>query len=463
MSAAEVATDAALCECGIDVSGLQLPGLAGLSACPEGCVDGSALMTLLSSLRPADLLTDMQVLDLATAWSRLDSFVQANHLRSVAEFARRPEQLGAGDPLVVRARRRPLGEVGRWSPEAELGPALGLSPADAGWLLATACQAVGRFAAALRALHCGRIDLARLNALVNETAGCSDEVAATVTADLLAEGGLDSLARFRRQARRAVLRHDPDGAAQRTAERRRDVFARTRGASGDTAWVEAHLPAEDAQAVRAVLDAAARSMKEAEGEDRSTDQLRAAALVAPFWAALASGELTTPQGPLPLASIAGQSPALTLVQHADGISELQGYGPVSTLTADAITARVASGCRPVVRIKQGCTADDARRAAHWPVEDSYRPSAALARLVRDRDQTCRYPGCSAAAARADLDHTTPWPEGPTHPDNLAVLCRRHHRTKQAPGYSVRRDDAGRLLWKTPSGHVHTTGPPDFPF
>ena len=71
-------------------------------------------------------------------------------------------------------------------------------------------------------------------------------------------------------------------------------------------WLEAYLPAEDAAAVRAVIEAAARTMRGREGEDRTMHQLRATALVAPFWSALASGALTTPDGPLPLASASGR-------------------------------------------------------------------------------------------------------------------------------------------------------------
>ena len=71
-------------------------------------------------------------------------------------------------------------------------------------------------------------------------------------------------------------------------------------------------------------------------------------------------------------------------------------------------------------------------------ENRYRPSAALDRAVRARDVTCRFPGCRRAATSpgTDLDHTVPWPAGPTTATNLAVLCRRHHRLKHTAGWSV---------------------------
>jgi Domain of unknown function (DUF222) len=461
MVADSVTADAELCGCGIDVSDLRVPGLGALTSCPEGCVDGAALTSVLAALDPAQLLTDTEVLDVAIGWDRVTAWTQARGLAAVAEFARRPEQLGATDPVAARARRRPLGQVGRWSPEAEIGPALGLSPASAEMRLATACQAVVRFGAALGAMAVGRIDLVRLHALIEQTSGCSDEVAAAVTADLLQQGPLASSARFRHQVRRAVLRHDPAGASARAAQQRTDPFVRCRPGEDDIAWLQARLPAEDAQAVRTVLDAAMLAMRNRAGEDRTADQLRAAALVAPFWAALASGELVTASGPLALASAAGQSPAVTVIEHPDGTSQLRGHGWVTAPTARDVRGRELSGSWPVVRVGSAFTAQEASRARDWPVEGSYRPSAALARLVRDRDGTCRYPGCPAAATKADLDHTVSWPDGPTHPSNLAVLCRRHHRTKQAPGYGLHGRDGGELAWTLPTGHVRTTRPPPF--
>src|SRR5262249_52893726 len=62
-------------------------------------------------------------------------------------------------------------------------------------------------------------------------------------------------------------------------------------------------------------------------------------------------------------------------------------------------------------------------------EPGYRPSAALARFVRCRDLTCRFPGCDAPAEACDIDHTIPYPLGPTHPSNLKLLCRFHRLLK----------------------------------
>jgi Domain of unknown function (DUF222) len=60
-----------------------------------------------------------------------------------------------------------------------------------------------------------------------------------------------------------------------------------------------------------------------------------------------------------------------------------------------------------------------------PPDPGYHPSRALTDFVRSRDLTCRAPGCDKPAIRCDIDHTVPWPAGPTHASNLKCLCRDH--------------------------------------
>ncbi|MGE2731889.1 DUF222 domain-containing protein, partial [Mycolicibacterium vaccae] len=61
-----------------------------------------------------------------------------------------------------------------------------------------------------------------------------------------------------------------------------------------------------------------------------------------------------------------------------------------------------------------------------PAEPRYLPSRALAEFIRCRDLTCRFPHCDIASTTADIDHTVPYPLGPTHASNLKALCRFHH-------------------------------------
>jgi len=91
---------------------------------------------------------------------------------------------------------------------------------------------------------------------------------------------------------------------------------------------------------------------------------------------------------------------------------------------------------------------------------AYRPCAALARKVRSRDGTCRFPGCGQPARRSQLDHVVPAPSGPTVDTNLMCLCASHHRFKHDGGWRVELSPEGICTWTAPDGRTHTTWPMD---
>jgi hypothetical protein len=91
---------------------------------------------------------------------------------------------------------------------------------------------------------------------------------------------------------------------------------------------------------------------------------------------------------------------------------------------------------------------------------TYRPSDALARFVRARNQTCVFPGCTRRAAHCDCDHTRPFHTagGRTTRANLAPLCRSHHRCKHELGWTYGRQPTHHIAWKTPAGRTYITEP-----
>jgi len=95
---------------------------------------------------------------------------------------------------------------------------------------------------------------------------------------------------------------------------------------------------------------------------------------------------------------------------------------------------------------------------HADAEDHYSPSRGLKHLVRARTATCTAPACDAQAVFCDLDHTVPYPNGPTCQCNLAPKCRRHHRCKQATGWRVEQPAPGMFRWTVPSGRTYTSTP-----
>jgi hypothetical protein len=82
--------------------------------------------------------------------------------------------------------------------------------------------------------------------------------------------------------------------------------------------------------------------------------------------------------------------------------------------------------------------------------------------VRARDLTCRFPACEQPAEFCDLDHTVPWPVGPTHPSNIKCLCRFHHLLKTfwtgVGGWADQQLADGTVIWRSPSGRTYTTKP-----
>ena len=97
-----------------------------------------------------------------------------------------------------------------------------------------------------------------------------------------------------------------------------------------------------------------------------------------------------------------------------------------------------------------------------PRRSGYRPSTALTAFTRLRDMTCRWPGCDRPAEFTDIDHTTPYPGGPTHPSNNKCYCRNHHLMKTfwcAPGgWSDRQLADGTVIVTSPTGRTYTTHP-----
>ena len=113
-------------------------------------------------------------------------------------------------------------------------------------------------------------------------------------------------------------------------------------------------------------------------------------------------------------------------------------------------------------IRNGAKVRPLRHPGDAPPESGYRPSAELERFIRCRDLTCRFPGCDRPAEFADIDHTVPYPLGPTHPSNLKCLCRKHHLLKtfwSGPnGWRDQQHPDGTITWTAPSGQTYTTRP-----
>ena len=91
---------------------------------------------------------------------------------------------------------------------------------------------------------------------------------------------------------------------------------------------------------------------------------------------------------------------------------------------------------------------------------SYAPTDRIRDHVIARDRVCAFPWCGRNARHCDLDHIVPFDHadpargGPTSTDNLAALCRRHHRLKTRGRWRYRMIDPGVFVWTSPLGHTY---------
>ena len=214
------------------------------------------------------------------------------------------------------------------------------------------------------------------------------------------------------------------------------------------------LRAPDAAVLERTLDGLADSVCTA--DPRTRRQRRADALTALAGAAPAPdcrcaasdcpAAGTAPQGQVVIHVLAE---AASLRGESSTGAHLPGYGTVPPAMLRELARRAR--LRPL------------NPTAHNGAESRYRPSPALADFIRCRDLTCRFPGCDKAAEHCDIDHTVPWQlGGPTHPANLALLCRAHHLLKTfwigETGWSEKQYSDGTIRWKSPSGRTYTTRP-----
>ncbi|MGH2767024.1 MAG: DUF222 domain-containing protein [Actinomycetota bacterium] len=123
---------------------------------------------------------------------------------------------------------------------------------------------------------------------------------------------------------------------------------------------------------------------------------------------------------------------------------------------------------------QRLAAESVRRLAcdsriEWILESGGRPVRVgrrgrtvpgyLARLLRHRDGTCRFPGCERKRW-LHAHHFVHWAEGgATNLDNLVLLCHAHHRLIHEGGWRTSGHPARALRFHDPGGRTIRTGLP----
>ncbi|MFC9514181.1 DUF222 domain-containing protein [Nocardiaceae bacterium NPDC056970] len=382
----------------------------------------------------------------------------------------------------------------------EVAGILGLTESGSRRMIGLGCDLRWRLHLVRAHFRAGRIDLAKAYALSEMLANVSDDKLVEIERLLLDGAGRTSTTRLRARARRLIARLDPDGVRERRRQAERDRDVRIVAGEDGMSCVEGVVPVAGGRVLAERLRAMALGVC---GHDpRTHPQRRADALVA-----LATGDgrlacacgrsdcstsSTDSRSPTSAQVLVGVN-ATTLLGLDDRPGFLFGHGPIDAdlareLAADATWRRVLTlterdrallGRRePEVERPPGSIAGVGRtcpaptmspvvvseRTRQWRQERTYRPGAPLAAVVRTRDGLCRFPNCVVPAQGCDLDHTIPFDHGNpdrgglTVEDNLACLCRTHHRLKTLGDWAVRQIGEGRLEWSDPAGRVTVTTP-----
>ena len=141
------------------------------------------------------------------------------------------------------------------------------------------------------------------------------------------------------------------------------------------------------------------------------------------------------------------------------------------------TGRLEEGQRLILLNQlRGWCADSRTKITITPVIDLNTPQSTLGYAIPDRirdhvtlrDQTCVFPWCSRPSRGCDVDHVIafdhhaeaegrPQP-GPTNTDNLAALCRFHHRLKTHTAWRYEMTEPGLFIWTSPHGHKFRRDP-----
>ena len=222
-------------------------------------------------------------------------------------------------------------------------------------------------------------------------------------------------AELRQWLRRFVQRVEADLATERAETERRSRYVSVKHGDDGMSSLYGYLPSHEAAAIEARLRKESRKPK-AEGDDRTIPQREADLLVA--WCT----ESTTATAAID-ANIAVTIDAEVLAGAVAGFAE-------------SVDGRWAVPARWIGAVV-GTGSTFWHRIVTQPVTGDVLSHEYLGRFAPDildvalqfLHEVCQAPGCMVPAARCDMDHRQPWPEGPTRADNLGPLCRRHHQVK----------------------------------
>lgn len=353
--------------------------------------------------------------------------LQAEALETLAEFVRT-----AGEPSTVAQELALALSIGRHAAANDVELALALTT---------------RLPETLNAMRRGEIDSYKATKVHQPTAVLTDEQAREVDAVMATRLAGKDPGGLRRATNRLVTRMDPAGHAERSRARRARRKVELIPLDDGMVRVAGNLPAEKGVAAYTRIDTEARRRRRRD-RTKTVEQHRADA----YADLLLKDNYGVTTGPR--AEVFVYIDFQTWLGLNDHPAEMAGHGVIPAWLARQIANGENTTLRRILT--------DAETGQIMSVgRKAYRPPADLARLIRARDRECRMPGCHRPAQVCDIDHGEQWyaDHGETEKENLASLCRRHHRLKDCPEWTYRLDkNSGRLTITTPTGHRYSSDP-----
>ncbi|MBC2933858.1 HNH endonuclease signature motif containing protein [Nocardioides sp. zg-1228] len=445
-----------------------------LAKAEAGGVDdltASGLLALAREQKATEERAAAGLLVTAAQWADLHPPESIHHAATFAVPGCEHEEpiAGAGTPLVAEFC------------VAELGGVLGISTTAAKRLIGHALELRHRLPRLWAQVHAGRVPAWRARAVaeatIHATPSLTVEAAAFVDAQVAAVAGRIGPAQLDRLVAETIKRYDlavPDPASDPEdgylyVDPRHATLHDQEVHFAGTMRFEAELDMADALDLDRALAHGAATLA-ALGSVEPLDARRSAAL----------GDLARTQTALDLhhqgtattRTADGLPVAREVVLHAHFDATFSGdatvFGPTGRLEERqrlVLLDHIRDWCadsRTKVTIKPVIDLNAHLTAPGYAIPDRIREQVVL------RDRTCVFPWCTRPARRADIDHVIPYDHdaaadgrpqpGPTQSDNLAALCRSHHRLKTHTAWRYATVGPGAFEWTSPHGHRYRRDP-----
>lgn len=354
---------------------------------------------------------------------------------------------------------RELTEVIERGVRLELATALRITEHAAGDLICRAEALVHRYPAVLASLGEAAMTERHAEILVSGLDEVEPELRDELLPQALELAEAQQVGTFRRSLRKLI-----DNARSITlAQRHEEALTQRRSAieqvDDGMAWLHLYIPAVEAHAIHGRSTAIAKVIVAQDGETRTLDQARADVMCDLLIEGRTDAHPTEAHGIR--ANVVVTVPALALLtpddaaRSAAGIEPavVEGIGPIPLQRARELCGGAEGWMRILTHPETGAVLSVGR--------DLYRTPPSLRRIVKWRADRCMGPGCGMPASRCEIDHTIAWEDGGTTSlDNLAPICRGHHRVKHHGGWQVRQapDTGGALEWTSPAGRRYVVEP-----